>query len=171
MRLPTSGPNGADAAISSGRRLIASNKKARHDYAILRTYEAGIALLGTEVKSLRAGRASLTDAFAQESDGELMLYGLHIPEYAYGTWTNHQPRRTRKLLLKRLEINKIISKLDETGLTLVPLSMYFSNGWAKVELGLARGQRSYDKRQVLAERDANREITRQLSRHLKGMPR
>jgi len=169
VRLPSAGPGGADPAIGSGRRLVASNKKARHDYAILRTYEAGIALLGTEVKSLRAGRASLTDAFAQESDGELMLYGLHIPEYAYGTWTNHQPRRTRKLLLKRPEINKIISKLDETGLTLVPLSIYFANGWAKVELGLARGQRSYDKRHVLAERDANREIARQMSRHLKGI--
>jgi SsrA-binding protein len=152
----------------TARKLIASNKKARHDYAILKTYEAGIALLGTEVKSLRAGRASLVDAFAQESDGELMLYGLHIPEYAYGTWTNHQPRRTRKLLLHRAEIDKIRDKLTENGVTLVPLSMYFHNGWAKVEIGLARGKRIYDKRQALAERDANREIAREFSRRLKG---
>jgi SsrA-binding protein len=154
-------------ARDTGRKLIASNKKARHDYTILRTYEAGIALLGTEVKSLRAGRASLTDAFAQESNGEIMLYGLHIPEYAYGTWTNHQPRRTRKLLLHREEIAKILDKVRDTGVTLVPLSMYFENGWAKVELALARGKREYDKRQALAERDANREITRELSRRLK----
>jgi SsrA-binding protein len=150
----------------SKRRLIASNKKARHDYAILKTYEAGIALLGTEVKSLRAGRASLVDAFAQESNGELMLYGLHIPVYAYGTWTNHQPRRTRKLLLHRSEIDKILERTREAGLTLVPLSMYFENGWAKVELALAKGKRSYDKRQAIAERDANRDIAREMSRRL-----
>lgn len=152
----------------TGRKLIASNKKARHEYAILKTYEAGIALLGTEVKALRAGRASLVDAFAQESDGEIMLYGLHIPEYSYGTWTNHQPRRTRKLLLHRIEITKILDKLQDSGMTLVPLSMYFENGWCKVELGLARGKRTFDKRQVLAERDANRDIAREMSRHLKG---
>lgn len=111
------------------------------------------------------------DSFAQELDGEIMLYGLHIAEYAYGTWTNHQPRRTRKLLLRRTEINKILDRVRDPGLTLVPLSIYFSNGWAKVELGLARGKRSYDKRQTLAERDANREIARALSRHLKGQSR
>ncbi|MBF9129624.1 SsrA-binding protein SmpB [Plantactinospora sp. S1510] len=154
-----------------GRKLIASNKKARHDFAILKTYEAGLALRGTEVKSLRAGQASLVDAFAQERDGELWLYGLHIAEYAYGTWTNHQPRRMRKLLLRRVEINKILDRVRDPGLTLVPLSMYFENGWAKVELGIARGRRSYDKRQALAERDANREIAREMGRHLKGMPR
>ena len=161
----------AVASREPDRKLIASNKKARHDYAILKTYEAGIALLGTEVKSLRAGRASLVDSFAQERDGEIMLYGLHIAEYAYGTWTNHQPRRTRKLLLRRVEINKILDRVRDPGLTLVPLSIYFANGWAKVELGLARGKRSYDKRQDLAERDANREIARELSRHLKGRSR
>ena len=152
-----------------GRKVIASNRKARHDYAILDTYEAGIALTGTEVKSLRAGRASLVDAFAQESNGEIFLHGVHIPEYAQGTWTNHEPRRTRKLLLNRIEIVKLIGKLRESGLTLVPLSLYFSDGWAKVELGLARGKRSYDKRQDLAQRDANREITRALGRRSKGM--
>ena len=151
-----------------GRKLIASNKKARHDYAILDTYEAGIALIGTEVKSLRAGRASLVDAFAQEKDGEIYLYGLHIPEYAQGTWTNHEPRRTRKLLLKHVEIVKLLTKTRESGLTMVPLSMYFKDGWAKVEIGLAKGKKSYDKRQDIAKRDANREISRELGRRLKG---
>jgi SsrA-binding protein len=155
----------------TGRTLIASNRKARHDYTILKTYEAGLALFGTEVKSLRAGRASLVDAFAQERDGELMLHGLHIPEYAYGTWNNHQPRRIRKLLMHRVEINKILIKLADSGVTLIPLSMYFENGWAKVELGLARGKRSYDKRQDMATRDANKEIAREFGRHLKGVPR
>src|SRR4051794_28991479 len=155
----------------TGRKVIASNKKARHDYAILKTYEAGLVLAGTEVKSLRAGYVSLRDAFAQEHEGEIMLYGLHIAEYGFGSWTNHTPRRTRKLLLHRIEINRILAQLrDGNGLTLVPLSLYFSNGWAKVELGLARGLRSYDKRQVLAERDAKREIAREMGRRLKGRP-
>jgi SsrA-binding protein len=152
-----------------GRKVVASNRKARHDYAILDTYEAGIALTGTEVKSLRAGRASLVDAFAQERDGEIYLHGMHIPEYAQGTWTNHEPRRTRKLLLNRLEINRLIGKLKESGLTLVPLSLYFSDGWAKVEVGLAKGKKSYDKRQDLAKRDADREIARAAGRRGKGM--
>ncbi|MFC8851096.1 MULTISPECIES: SsrA-binding protein SmpB [unclassified Micromonospora] len=152
----------------TGRTLVASNKKARHDYDILKTYEAGLVLAGTEVKSLRAGHVSLVDAFAQEHDGELMLHGLHIAEYGFGSWTNHQPRRTRKLLLRRIEIDRILDRVREGGLTLVPLSLYFSNGWAKVELGLARGRRSYDKRQALAERDAKREIARELGRRLKG---
>ncbi len=152
-----------------GRKVIASNRKARHDYSILDVFEAGIALTGTEVKSLRAGRASLVDAFGQEKDGEIYLYGMHIPEYAQGTWTNHEPRRTRKLLLTKLEINRLIGKLRESGLTLVPLSLYFSDGWAKVELALARGKRSYDKRQDLAQRDANREISRAVGRRAKGM--
>jgi SsrA-binding protein len=156
-------------AKEKGRKLIASNKRARHDYAILDTYEAGIALVGTEVKSLRAGRASLVDAFAQEKDGELYLYALHIPEYAHGTWTNHEPRRTRKLLLNRVELNKLLGKVQEGGLTLVPLSMYFSDGWAKVELALARGKKDYDKRQTLAKRDADREIARAMGRRGKGM--
>ena len=152
-----------------GRKVVASNRKARHDYAIIDTYEAGLALLGTEVKSLRAGRASLVDAFGQERDGELYLHGLHIPEYAQGTWTNHEPRRTRKLLLRRMEIDKLIGKTRESGLTLVPLSLYFSDGWAKVELGLARGKRSYDKRQDMAKRDSDREISRAMGRRGKGM--
>jgi SsrA-binding protein len=152
-----------------GRKVVASNRKARHDYAILDTYEAGLALTGTEVKSLRAGRASLVDAFAQERNGELFLHGMHIPEYTQGTWTNHEPRRTRKLLLNRLEIDRLLGKVRESGLTLVPLQLYFSDGWAKVELGLARGKRSYDKRQDLAKRDAEREIAKAVGRRGKGM--
>ena len=156
----------------TGRKLIASNKKARHDYAILKTYEAGLVLAGTEVKSLREGRASLVDAFAGEHEGEIMLYGLHIAEYGYGSWTNHAPRRTRKLLLHKAEIGKILSQLrDGNGLTLVPLSLYFNEGWAKVELGLARGLKSYDKRQVMAKRDAEKEIAREMGRRLKGNTR
>jgi len=152
-----------------GRKVVASNRKARHDYAILDTVEAGMALTGTEVKSLRAGRASLTDAFGHESNGEIFLHGFHIPEYTQGTWTNHEPRRVRKLLLKREEINKLSGKLREDGLTLVPLSVYFNNGYAKVELGLAKGKKSYDKRQDLASRDAQREISRAMGRRSKGM--
>ncbi|MGW1059186.1 SsrA-binding protein SmpB [Micromonospora rubida] len=152
----------------TGRTLVASNKKARHDYDILKTYEAGMVLAGTEVKSLRAGRVSLVDAFAQEHDGELLLHGLHIAEYGFGTWTNHQPRRTRKLLLRRVEIDRILDRTREGGLTLVPLSLYFADGWAKVELALAKGRKSYDKRQAIAERDAKREIAREFGRRLKG---
>jgi SsrA-binding protein len=152
-----------------GRKVVASNRKARHDYAILDSYEAGLALTGTEVKSLRAGRASLVDAFAQVSGGEVYLHGMHIPEYAQGTWTNHEPRRVRKLLLRRIEIDRLVGKLRESGLTLVPLSVYFADGWAKVELGLARGKKSYDKRQDLARRDAEREISRVVGRRGKGM--
>ena len=153
----------------TGRTLIASNKKARHDYAIIKTFEAGLVLSGTEVKSLRAGYCSLREAFAGEHEGELLLYGLHIAEYGFGSWTNHAPRRTRKLLLHRVEIDRIRARLhDEHGLTLVPLSLYFNDGWAKVELALARGMRSYDKRQALAARDAQREIARHMGRRLKG---
>ncbi|HEY8453927.1 MAG TPA: SsrA-binding protein SmpB [Natronosporangium sp.] len=152
-----------------GRKLVATNRRAHHDYEILDTYEAGLVLTGTEVKSLRAGRVSLVDAFAQERNGELFLHGMHIPEYAMGTWTNHEPRRTRKLLLNRVEINRLIGKLRESGLTLVPLSVYFSNGWAKVEIGLARGKKLYDKRQAIAKRDAQREMARAAGRRSKRL--
>ena len=152
----------------SGRKLVARNKKARHDYAVLDTYEAGIVLVGTEVKSLRAGRASLVDGYAQIADGEVWLHGVHIPEYTQGTWTNHDPRRKRKLLLHRDEIAKLIGKTREGGLTLVPLSLYFRDGKAKVEIALARGKRSYDTRQDLARRDAGREVARVLGRRAKG---
>jgi SsrA-binding protein len=128
-----------------------------------------MALAGTEVKSLRLGRASLVDAFGHESNGEIFLHGMHIPEYTMGTWTNHEPRRVRKLLLNRDEIRKIQGKLRDEGITLVPLSVYFHNGYAKVELALARGKKSYDKRQDLATRDAQREINRAMGRRSKGM--
>lgn len=154
-----------------GRKLIAQNRKARHDYHIESTVEAGIVLVGTEVKSLRAGRASLVDAYAQATGGELFLHGLHIAEYAQGTWTNHAPRRVRKLLLKRAEMDRLISKIRDPGVSLVPLSMYFQDGYAKVELAIARGKRAYDKRQTLAERDAKRDMAKALGRHLKGRGR
>jgi SsrA-binding protein len=151
-----------------GRKVIASNRRARHDYTILDTYEAGVVLVGTEVKSLRLGRASLADAFATVDDGEVWLRGLHIPEYDRGTWTNHEPRRTRKLLLHKSEILRLIGKTKESGLSLVPLAMYFKDGKVKVELGLARGKKAYDKRQAIAKRDAEREISRIAGRAAKG---
>ena len=152
-----------------GRKVVASNRKAYHDYTIFDTFEAGMALTGTEVKSLRAGRASLTDAFAEETNGEIFLRNLHIPEYLQGTWTNHEPRRVRKLLLHRDEIRKMQGKLRDDGITLVPLSVYFNNGYAKVELALAKGKKSYDKRQDLAARDAQKEINKAVGRRAKGM--
>ncbi|WP_212997289.1 SsrA-binding protein SmpB [Winogradskya consettensis] len=158
-------------AKETGRKAIASNKKARHEYEVLRTFEAGLVLAGTEVKSLRAGYVSIVDAFAAEHEGELLLYNLHIAEYGFGSWTNHAPRRTRKLLLHKVEIARILDKLNENGIALVPLSLYFNDGWAKVELALARGKKEYDKRQTLAKRDAEREISRAMGRHLKGHPR
>jgi SsrA-binding protein len=151
-----------------GHKVVAQNKKARHDYLIEDTYEAGLVLQGTEVKSLRAGRASLVDGFAEVHHGEAFLHGVHIPVYAEGTWTNHEPRRVRKLLLNRHEIDKIESRVNERGLTLVPLSLYFKDGRAKVELALAKGKRSYDKRHALAERQANREAQQAMGRRLKG---
>ncbi len=151
-----------------GRKFIAQNKRARHDYAIEDVYEAGLVLTGTEVKSLRAGRASLTDSYARVKDGEMWLEGVHIPEYTQGTWTNHEPRRPRKLLMHRGEIGRLVGKTKEGGLTLVPLALYFKDGKAKVEVALARGRRSYDKRQALAERDAKREIDRAVGRRAKG---
>jgi SsrA-binding protein len=151
-----------------GQKVIASNRKARHDWAILDTYEAGIQLVGTEVKSLRMGRASLVDAFAQVDDGEIWLHALHIPEYVAGTWTNHEVRRKRKLLLHKAEIERLIGKTKESGLSLVPLQMYFKDGYVKIELALAKGKKSYDKRQDIAKRDANREIAKAHGRALKG---
>ncbi|MCG8920048.1 SsrA-binding protein SmpB [Actinokineospora sp. PR83] len=150
---------------------IASNRKARHDYLVLDTVEAGVVLVGTEVKSLRLGRASLVDSFATIDDGEVWLRGLHIAEYAFGTWTNHTPRRVRKLLLHRREIDKLALRVHEGGLSLVPLSMYFADGRVKVELALVKGKKSWDKRASLATRDAEREIARAFSNHIKGRRR
>ena len=152
----------------SGRKLIAQNRKARHDYSIVDTYEAGLVLVGTEVKSLRLGRASLVDGYATIDGGEVWLRGVHIPEYTEGTWTNHEPRRNRKLLLHREEIAKLIGKTQEGGSTLVPLEMYFNDGKVKVTLALAKGKKAYDKRRDLADRDAQREIAREIGRRRKG---
>jgi SsrA-binding protein len=151
-------------ARETGRTLVAQNKKARHDYHIDDVYEAGLVLVGTEVKSLRAGRASLVDGYAVVKDGEVWLHNVHIPEYTEGTWNNHEPRRPRKLLLRRDEIKRLIGKTQEQGFTLVPLSLYFKDGYAKVEIALARGKRNYDKRQALAEKQAKRDAQRVLAR-------
>lgn len=149
-------------------RLIAQNKKARHDYHIEDTFEAGMVLQGTEVKSLREGRASLVDGFVDLDRGEVWLHGVHIPEYAQGTWTNHAARRKRKLLLNRAEITKLERKVGDKGYTIVPLSLYFKDGRAKVEIALARGKKEYDKRHSLAERQADREKEQAVQRRLKG---
>lgn len=151
------------------RQIVATNRRARHDYSILDVFEAGIALTGTEVKSLREGKASLADSFATVDDGEVWLRNVHIPEYHHGTWTNHAPRRNRKLLLHRREIDTLIGKIRDGNLTLVPLSLYFSAGKVKVELALARGKQVRDKRQDMARRDAQREVARALGRRVKGM--
>jgi SsrA-binding protein len=142
------------------RSVVTTNRKARHDYEILDTYEAGMVLSGTEVKALRQGRGNIVDAYAEIHNGEARVHNFHIPEYDYGTWTNHPPRRIRKLLLHRSELDRLAPKLDEAGLTLVPLSVYFLNGYAKMELGLGRGRKNYDKRQAIAKREADREIER-----------
>ena len=151
-----------------GRKNIAVNRKARHDFFIDATMECGLVLTGTEVKSLRAGRATLTDGYGVIKDGEVWLYGVHIPEYAHGSWTNHDPRRPRKLLLHAHEIDKLIGRTKESGVTLIPLALYYSDGYAKVELAVARGRRAADKRQAIAEREAKREAERAVGRRAKG---
>ncbi|MDQ4052953.1 MAG: SsrA-binding protein SmpB [Actinomycetota bacterium] len=156
-------------AKEQGRKIVAQNKKARHDYAIEDTYEAGLVLQGTEVKSLRMGRASLVDGFVDIDAHEAWLHGVHIPEYTQGTWTNHAARRKRKLLLNRAEIDKIERRVNEKGLTVIPLALYFLDGRAKVEIALAKGKKSWDKRQALAERQADREKEQAVGRRLKGM--
>ena len=151
-----------------GRKVIAQNKKARHDYSIADVIECGLVLTGTEVKSLRAGRASLIDGFAMVNNGELWLLGVHIPEYTEGAWTNHTPRRDRKLLVHKQELNKLIGKLKDSGTTLVPLQLYFKDGKAKVEIAVAKGKKAHDKREAIKEREANREVSRVVSRTLSG---
>ncbi|AVZ73326.1 SsrA-binding protein [Streptomyces lunaelactis] len=150
-------------AKETGRKLIAQNKKARHDYHILDTYECGLVLTGTEVKSLRQGRASLVDGFVQIDNHEAWLHNVHVPEYTQGTWTNHSARRKRKLLMHRAEIDKLESKTQETGHTIVPLALYFKDGRAKVEIALAKGKKEYDKRQTLREKQDRRETDRVIS--------
>ena len=146
-----------------GQKVVATNRKARHDYTIEDTYEAGIVLQGTEVKSLREGRASLVDGYAYIDGGEIWLDAVHIPEYTEGTWNNHAPRRKRKLLMHKAQIVKISHKTKEGGYTLVPLSIYFHDGKAKDELAVAKGKREYDKRQALRERQDQREAQRAIS--------
>ncbi|MBN9612742.1 MAG: SsrA-binding protein SmpB [Actinobacteria bacterium] len=147
----------------SGEKLIASNKKARHDYHILDTYEAGLVLTGSEVKSLRMGRASLVDGYVFIDRGEAWLDAAYIPEYLNGSWTNHAPRRKRKLLLHRQQIDKLHEKTREGGMTIVPLRLYFLDGRAKVEIALAKGKKEYDKRQTLREKQDRREADRAIS--------
>ena len=146
-----------------GQKVVASNRKARHDYLIIDTYEAGMVLSGPEVKSLRAGRASLVDGYASIENGEAWLENVHIPEYTQATWNNAPSRRRRKLLLHSEEIYKLTGKLKESGYTLVPLSIYFKDGKAKVEIALAKGKREFDKRQTLKEQQDKREADRAMS--------
>ena len=151
-----------------GKKVIAQNKSARHDYFIEEVYECGLVLTGTEVKSLRAGRASLTDGYAMAKDGEIWVSGIHIPEYNQGSWTNHPPRRDRKLLLHKREIAQISGVIKQGGLTLIPLSLYFKDGKAKVEIAVAKGKKAHDKRETLKQQQATREVDRELSRHATG---
>jgi SsrA-binding protein len=147
-----------------GEKTVASNRKARHDYAILETFETGIALTGNEVKSLRGGRASLAEAFARVRDGEVWLEGMHIPPYEAGDKRSHLPVRPRKLLLHRREISKLTAAQQQDRLALVPLRVYFTHGLAKVELALARGRRTHEKRQAIAKREHEREMRREVGR-------
>jgi SsrA-binding protein len=151
-----------------GKKVIAQNKSARHDYFIEEVYECGLVLTGTEVKSLRAGRASLTDGYAMAKEGEIWVSGIHIPEYNQGSWTNHMPRRERKLLLHKREIAQIAGVIKQGGLTLIPLSLYFKDGKAKVEIAVAKGKKAHDKRETLKQQQASREVDRELSRHATG---
>lgn len=164
-----SGRSKTTGGKGGSKQIVATNRKARHNYSIIETFEAGVALQGTEVKSLREGQASLADAFATIDDGEIWLRNLYIAEYQHGSWTNHDPRRNRKLLLHRQEIDRLVGKIRDGNLALMPLSLYFSEGKVKVELALARGKRAYDKRQDMAQRDAQREVVRELGRRAKGM--
>ncbi len=148
-----------------GTRPVAQNRKARHDYEVLETMECGIALQGSEVKSLRAGKVQLRDAYARVEDGELWLHGVHVAPYAYASgFGSHDPERRRKLLLHRRQIDELLGRTKQDSLTLVPLSLYFKDGRAKVELGLARGRRTYDKRHAIASRDAARDVERDTAR-------
>ena len=154
-------PSSKKPSRSEGSRPVAQNRRARHDYDILETYEAGIVLAGSEVKSLREGKAQLRDSYARVQDGEVWLYGVHVPPYAFASgFGATDPDRRRKLLLHRREIDELFKRTSQEALTLVPLSIYFKDGRAKVDLALARGRKRYDKRHAIAERDANREAER-----------
>jgi SsrA-binding protein len=151
-------------AESAGKKLIAQNRKARHDYLIEETFEAGLALTGTEVKSCREARVSLNEAYAMVKDGEVWLMQCNISPYSHGNKQNHDPLRARKLLLHRNEIQKLDQAISQEGRTLVPLRLYFKHGLAKAEIAIARGKKAYDKRQATAKRDAERHIRRELGR-------
>jgi SsrA-binding protein len=145
----------------SGDRTVATNRRARHDYEIIETFECGIALQGSEVKSLREGKAHLSDAYARVDDGELWLFGVHIPPWQFASgWGAHDPDRKRKLLVHRTEIDELMGKTQQQSLTMVPLSIYFRDGRAKVQLALAKGRKLHDKRQAILTRDAEREAAR-----------
>ncbi len=148
-------------------KTIARNRRARHDYEIEQKWEAGLSLMGTEVKALRMGRASIVDGWVEVKDGEAWLYGVNIPMYSQGSWTNHTPTRKRKLLLHKQEIRRMEQKVAAKGYTLVPLELYFVEGRAKVEVGLGRGKKEWDKRQALREAQDNREAQRAMGRFLK----
>ncbi len=150
--------------MSEPIRVVATNRKARHDYEILETYEAGVVLTGTEIKSVREGRVNLRDGFVLLKDGEAWLMNVHISPYSHGSLHNHEPRRPRKLLLHKGEINRLAGRVQEKGWTIIPLRMYLKGGWAKVEIGLARGKRQYDKRRDIAKREFEREKARYLKR-------
>lgn len=150
----------AETAKSAGDRLVTENRKARHDYEILETYEAGLVLTGSEVKSLRAGRANLKDSYARVDHGEAFLLNAHISPYAAASQFGHEPERNRKLLLHRAEVDKLAGKAQERGLTIVPLKLYFKNGRAKVLLGVGRGRKAYDKREAIKRREVDRETDR-----------
>lgn len=157
-------PGHAAKAAADAKHTIARNKKALHDYSIEERWEAGIALMGTEVKALRMGRASLVDSWVEVERGEAWLYGVNIPMYSQGSWTNHAPTRKRKLLLHRIEIQRMAQKVAAKGYTLIPLELYFLGGRAKVTVALARGRREWDKRQALREAQDKREAARAMSR-------
>ena len=159
---------GAGKKTASDRQVIATNRKARHNYLILDTYEAGISLMGTEVKSLREGNASLVDGYATFYRDELFLEQVYIPEYLNGSWTNHAARRRRKLLLHRQELTKITRQIQESGHTIVPLQLYFKDGRVKVEIGIAQGKKDDDKRHALREKQDNREAQRAMRLRNRG---
>lgn len=154
---------------NAGGNVVATNRRARHDYNILETYECGISLVGTEIKAIREGHVNLADAFAIIEHGEVWLRNLNIPEYSLGTWTNHRPMRHRKLLLHRREIDSLEGKVRDGNKTLVPLKLYFKDGLLKAELALAQGKQDYDKREDIKRRTEEREVVRELGRRVKGI--
>jgi SsrA-binding protein len=146
-------------------KAIVTNRKARHDYEIIGNVEAGLVLLGSEVKSLREGKVTISDAYARIKAGELWLTGLHISPYMQAAFENHDPLRDRKLLIKKHELKKLFRRVEEKGITLIPLRVYFKNKWAKVELGIARGKRKYDKKAAIAQKDAQRDMAREQKKY------